>query len=166
MLAGLIILCPPAIYFLTRHQITTGPPPASERAGQRSTPGDQPVDRSVSEIGQPGASNGVTPPAPNTPEAQPTPAGPTNSTLRETTSGIPPCDEPDGLGLTRIVQIDTTGGPEFGAQHLKGYDFLRDKEVVLTFDDGPRLGSTETVLKALADECLRATFFEVGEYAR
>jgi peptidoglycan-N-acetylglucosamine deacetylase len=35
----------------------------------------------------------------------------------------------------------------------------------LTFDDGPWPGSTEAVLKALADECLRATFFEIGEHA-
>jgi peptidoglycan/xylan/chitin deacetylase (PgdA/CDA1 family) len=153
MLAGLIILGLPAIYFLTRHQITTGPPPAS----------DQPIDQSAGRIGQPGTTDGVT--APTKPEAQPIPAGPTNSPLRETTSAIPPCDKPDGLGLRRIVQIDTTGGPEFGAQHLKGYDFLRDKEVVLTFDDGPRPGSTEAVLKALADQCLRATFFEIGEHA-
>jgi peptidoglycan/xylan/chitin deacetylase (PgdA/CDA1 family) len=81
------------------------------------------------------------------------------------TSAIPPCDKPDGLGLSRIVQIDSTGGPEFGAQHLKGLDFLRDKEVVLTFDDGPWPGSTEAVLKALTDECLKATFFEIGEHA-
>ena len=66
----------------------------------------------------------------------------------------------------RIVQIDTTGGPRFGLiQHPEGADFLRDKEVVLTFDDGPRPGSTEAVVKALADECLRATFFEVGQMA-
>jgi peptidoglycan/xylan/chitin deacetylase (PgdA/CDA1 family) len=78
-----------------------------------------------------------------------------------TTSAIPPCD----LGLSRIVQIDTTGGPEFGAQRPGGYDFLLVKEVVLTFDDGPWPGSTEAVLKALADECLKATFFEIGEHA-
>jgi peptidoglycan/xylan/chitin deacetylase (PgdA/CDA1 family) len=100
-----------------------------------------------------------------TPEAQPTLAGPTHSPITETISAIPPCDKPDGLGLSRIVQIDTTGGPQFGLQHLKGYDFLRDKEVVLTFDDGPWPGSTEAVLKPLADQCLRATFFEIGEHA-
>jgi peptidoglycan/xylan/chitin deacetylase (PgdA/CDA1 family) len=89
-----------------------------------------------------------------------------NSPASPTSSAIPPCDKPDGFGLSRIVQIDTTGGPEFGIQHFKEYrDFLRDKEVVLTFDDGPRQGSTEAVLKALADECLRATFFEIGENA-
>ena len=70
-----------------------------------------------------------------------------------------------GLGLARIVEIDPTGGPGFGFEHFKQYDFLRDKEVVLTFDDGPWPGNTPAVLKALTDECLKATFFEIGEHA-
>jgi peptidoglycan/xylan/chitin deacetylase (PgdA/CDA1 family) len=69
------------------------------------------------------------------------------------------------MGLARIVEIDTTGGPGFGFEHFKQYDFLRDKEVVLTFDDGPWPGNTAAVIKALADECLKATFFEIGEHA-
>jgi peptidoglycan/xylan/chitin deacetylase (PgdA/CDA1 family) len=81
------------------------------------------------------------------------------------TSNIPACDKPDAMGLSRIVEIDTTGGPGFGFEHFKQYDFLRDKEVVLTFDDGPWPQSTPAVLKALADECLKATFFEIGEHA-
>jgi peptidoglycan/xylan/chitin deacetylase (PgdA/CDA1 family) len=150
--SGLVILALPAIYLLSGHQsVTTGQPPASEIA--------------INGSGQPGEVAGVTAPAHVKSQAQPTPAGPTNSPLTETTSAISPCDKPDGLGLSRIVQIDTTGGPEFGLQHLKGYDFLRDKEVVLTFDDGPWPGSTEAVLKALADECVKATFFEIGEHA-
>ncbi len=80
-------------------------------------------------------------------------------------TSIPPCDKPGGMGLARIVEIDTTGGPGFGFEHFKQYDFLRDKEVVLTFDDGPWPGNTPAVLKALADECLKATFFEIGEHA-
>jgi hypothetical protein len=47
------------------------------------------------------------------------------------------CDNPNAWGVERIVQIDTTGGPGFGFEHFKAYDFLRDHEVVLTFDDGP-----------------------------
>jgi peptidoglycan/xylan/chitin deacetylase (PgdA/CDA1 family) len=95
--------------------------------------------------------------APNAASAQakPAPAAP----------AIPACDKPGGMGLARIVEIDTTGGPGFGFEHFKQYDFLRDKEVVLTFDDGPWPGNTPTVLKALADECLKATFFEIGEHA-
>jgi len=84
---------------------------------------------------------------------------------RAPTNGIPACDKPGGMGLSRIVEIDTTGGPGFGFEHFKQYDFLRDKEVVLTFDDGPWPVNTPAVLKALADNCLKATFFEIGEHA-
>src|SRR5262245_15532400 len=44
---------------------------------------------------------------------------------------------PDALGVARTVEIDTTGGPGFGFEHFKSHDFLREGEVVLTFDDGP-----------------------------
>ena len=43
---------------------------------------------------------------------------------------------------------------------------LRDKEVVLTFDDGPMPGKTERILKALDDHGVGATFMMVGEMAR
>ena len=75
------------------------------------------------------------------------------------------CANPNGMGVARVVEIDTTGGPGFGFQHFKTIDFLRDHEVVLTFDDGPWLGHTQAVLKALADQCLKATFFPIGKHA-
>jgi len=75
------------------------------------------------------------------------------------------CDNPNALGVSRVVQIDTTGGPGFGFQNFKAYDFLRDHEVVLTFDDGPWPGNTERVLKALADQCTKAMFFPIGMHA-
>ncbi len=77
----------------------------------------------------------------------------------------PICANPSAMGIARTVEIDTSGGPGFGSQHFKTYDFLRDHEVVLTFDDGPWLGHTPAVLKALADQCLRATFFSIGKHA-
>jgi peptidoglycan-N-acetylglucosamine deacetylase len=77
----------------------------------------------------------------------------------------PPCTNPNAMGVSRVVEIDTTGGPGFGSQHFKSYDFLNDHEVVLTFDDGPWLGHTPAVLKALADQCVRATFFSIGKHA-
>ena len=77
----------------------------------------------------------------------------------------PACNNPDALGLSRVIEIDTTGGPAFGTEHFKQYDILRDKEVVLTFDDGPWPGNTPMVLKALQDNCTKATFFEIGEHA-
>jgi peptidoglycan/xylan/chitin deacetylase (PgdA/CDA1 family) len=100
------------------------------------------------------------------------PAGPARNDFSEnatvpTNTAIPPCEKPDALGLSRVVQIDTVGGPQFGLQHFRGYEsFLRDHEVVLTFDDGPWPVSTAGVLKALGDQCVKATFFEIGEYAR
>lgn len=69
------------------------------------------------------------------------------------------------LGVSRTVEIDTTGGPAFGFQHYKTYDFLQDKEVVLTFDDGPLPRPTRAILKALDAECTKATFFSVGKQA-
>ena len=75
------------------------------------------------------------------------------------------CDNPNALGVARVVQIDTTGGPGFGFEHFKAYDFLRDHEVVLTFDDGPWPGNTPRVLKALADQCTKALFFPIGKHA-
>ncbi len=78
---------------------------------------------------------------------------------------MPKCENANALGIARVVQIDTTGGPGFGFEHFKAYDFLRDHEVVLTFDDGPWPWNTEHVLKALADQCTRALFFPIGEHA-
>ena len=75
------------------------------------------------------------------------------------------CANPDALGVARVVVIDTTGGPGFGFEHFKQLDFLTDKEVVLTFDDGPWPGNTPAVLKALADECTKAVFFPIGKHA-
>ncbi len=72
---------------------------------------------------------------------------------------------PDPLGVSRVVEIDTTGGPGFGFQHYKEYDFLQPKEVVLTFDDGPLPGRTTAVLTALEAQCTKATFFPVGKVA-
>ena len=43
---------------------------------------------------------------------------------------------------------------------------LNDKEVVITFDDGPLPPYTDQVLDILASQCVKATFFMVGEMAR
>src|SRR6187397_1152105 len=75
------------------------------------------------------------------------------------------CTNPNALGVARTVEIDTTGGPGFGFEHFKELDFLRDHEVVLTFDDGPWPKNTPAVLKALADECTTGIFFPIGKHA-
>ena len=126
--------------------------PGAETAPAASAPAAPPAPTRVAQ-----ATQGTAPAAPSAAAAQPKPA--------PSATAIPACDKPGGMGLARIVEIDTTGGPGFGFEHFKQYDFLRDKEVVLTFDDGPWPGNTPAVLKALADECLKATFLEIGEHA-
>jgi len=68
------------------------------------------------------------------------------------------------LGVSRVVEIDTVSGPRFGRLQYPD-DLLRDKEVVLTFDDGPLRPYTRPVLDALSAHCTKATFFMVGRMA-
>ena len=75
------------------------------------------------------------------------------------------CSNPNGLGVARTVEIDTTGGPGFGCEHFKSHDFLREGEIVLTFDDGPWPKNTPNVLAALAAHCTKAIFFPIGLHA-
>jgi peptidoglycan/xylan/chitin deacetylase (PgdA/CDA1 family) len=77
-----------------------------------------------------------------------------------------PCPgNPTALGVARTVEVDTTGGPGFGFEQYKAHDFLRLKEAVLTFDDGPWPVNTAAVLDALAQQCVKATFFPIGKHA-
>ncbi|MEO1205786.1 MAG: polysaccharide deacetylase family protein [Pseudomonadota bacterium] len=74
---------------------------------------------------------------------------------------------PDAIGVSRIIEIDARTGPLFGVitQQTKEPSFLRPKEVVLTFDDGPVPWITGPILETLAAHCTRATFFSVGRMA-
>ncbi len=76
------------------------------------------------------------------------------------------CANSNALGVSRVVELDTFKGPKYGLQQYKQHDFLKHKEVVLTFDDGPTNIYTIPILKALSDHCTKATFFMVGEMAR
>jgi peptidoglycan-N-acetylglucosamine deacetylase len=104
-----------------------------------------------------------------TASAKPTPDVETTAAIPDKPAAAPSpktvCANPDALGVSRVVEIDTTGGPGFGFEHFKQLDFLADKEVVLTFDDGPWPVNTPAVLKALADECTKAVFFPIGKHA-
>jgi peptidoglycan/xylan/chitin deacetylase (PgdA/CDA1 family) len=105
----------------------------------------------------------ATPAAP--PPAAASPASSAPATAPAAADKIAACANPNAIGVARVVQIDTTGGPGFGFEHFKQLDFLRDKEVVLTFDDGPWPGNTPSVLKTLDDECTKAIFFPIGKHA-
>ncbi len=103
-------------------------------------------------------------------EGQKTPPQAAPAAAANETSALPAtakkgCANPNALGVTRTVEIDTTGGPGFGMDHYKAYDFLQDKEVVLTFDDGPQVKTTRGILDALDEQCTKAIFFSLGKMA-
>ncbi len=72
-----------------------------------------------------------------------------------------------GLGVGRIVNIDPTTGPLYGdiTKQPRQVNFLKPKEVVLTFDDGPLPWITKSILDTLDRFCTKATFFSVGRMA-
>jgi len=72
---------------------------------------------------------------------------------------------PDNLGTSRVAEVGTQGGLEVGLKTYPRTIPLADHEVILTFDDGPDATNTPRILKALADECVHATFFEIGRNA-
>lgn len=72
---------------------------------------------------------------------------------------------PDALGTARTLALDTRGGLKVGTKSYPATLALADREIVLTFDDGPWPGTTPAVLDALARECVKATFFLIGQNA-
>ena len=75
--------------------------------------------------------------------------------------------------LSRIVAADSMHGPIYGTalndvsnKSQSRTLNLRDREVVLTFDDGPLAANTQTVLDTLQKHCVKATFFSVGRMAQ
>ena len=71
------------------------------------------------------------------------------------------------MGVARTVEIDASAGPIFGSltKQAREASFLKPKEVVLTFDDGPMPWITKSILDTLDTFCTKATFFSVGKMA-
>jgi peptidoglycan-N-acetylglucosamine deacetylase len=76
------------------------------------------------------------------------------------------CANPNALGISRVIAVNPQITPVVGTADYGVRLPLAPGEVVLTFDDGPNGATTPAVLKALADQCVRATFFMVGRQAR
>src|SRR5712692_2066629 len=102
-------------------------------------------------------------PAPPAPAVAAPPAAPASVAAATPRPACP--GNPNALGISRVVEIDTTGGPGFGSEQFKAHDFLDAGEIVLTFDDGPWPANTPAVLAALAAPCVKATFFPIGKHA-
>jgi peptidoglycan/xylan/chitin deacetylase (PgdA/CDA1 family) len=73
---------------------------------------------------------------------------------------------PDALGTSRVLALDLAQYPRIGHMQYPGSLPLADKELVLTFDDGPILPYSDQILDILASQCVKATYFLVGEMAR
>ena len=76
------------------------------------------------------------------------------------------CERPGALGTARVMEVEIPAGGLFvGTKSYRETLALAPKEVVLTFDDGPAGATTDRVLAALEQDCVRATFFVVGQMA-
>jgi peptidoglycan/xylan/chitin deacetylase (PgdA/CDA1 family) len=73
---------------------------------------------------------------------------------------------PNALGTSRVLAIDPAEHPRIGRMQYPDSLPLADKEVVLTFDDGPLPPYSNQILDILAAECVKATYFLVGSMAR
>ncbi len=71
------------------------------------------------------------------------------------------CPRQDALGTSRIIAVNAAATPRVSAKTLQ----LGDREVVLTFDDGPSPPTDGQILADLAGQCVRATFFLIGRPA-
>src|SRR5947207_4728977 len=73
---------------------------------------------------------------------------------------------PDALGTSRTLVVDPKEHPLIGSMQYRETLPLNDGEVVLTFDDGPLPKNSYQILEILAAQCVKATFFLVGQQAQ
>jgi len=77
-----------------------------------------------------------------------------------------PCPgNPDALGTSRVITISPSEFSRIGSMQYTQALPLNDHEVVLTFDDGPIPPYTNVILDTLASQCVKATYFLVGDMA-
>jgi peptidoglycan/xylan/chitin deacetylase (PgdA/CDA1 family) len=73
---------------------------------------------------------------------------------------------PDALGTSRVLTINPGEFTLLGTMQYKHTLPLKDHEVVITFDDGPLPPYTDIILDTLASQCVKVTYFLVGQMAR
>src|SRR6201986_1523698 len=73
---------------------------------------------------------------------------------------------PSAIGTSRTSVVDPKEHGRIGTMDYVDSLPLNDKEVVLTFDDGPIPAFSSKVLDILTSQCVKATYFMVGEMAK
>lgn len=73
---------------------------------------------------------------------------------------------PNALGTSRTITVEADAFPRIGTMQYRRTIPLDDHEVIITFDDGPLPPYTNRVLDTLAAECVKVTYFLVGQMAR
>jgi peptidoglycan/xylan/chitin deacetylase (PgdA/CDA1 family) len=139
---------------LARQAEAAAEPPAAPIVVAQASPKRRAADPAAAPAPAPAAAPAPEPAPASAPAAQ-----------QAASSGTSCPGNPNAIGVSRTVEVDTTGGPGFGFEHFKSYDFLREGEIVLTFDDGPWPKNTPAVLAALAAHCTKAIFFPIGIHA-
>jgi peptidoglycan/xylan/chitin deacetylase (PgdA/CDA1 family) len=71
----------------------------------------------------------------------------------------------DALGISRVLVLQPGELTRIGRMQYPETLPLADKEVVLTFDDGPLPPYSNQILDILASQCVKATYFLVGQMA-
>ena len=96
---------------------------------------------------------------------------------RRTPSPVEPADDagtgrdascpgnPNALGTSRVLTISPGEFSRIGSMQYKQTLPLNDHEVVITFDDGPIPPYSNSILDTLDSQCVKATYFMVGEMA-
>jgi peptidoglycan/xylan/chitin deacetylase (PgdA/CDA1 family) len=142
--------------------------PAAEQSAAK--PAEQQVAKPIEQpIAQPAERQAVKPieqavakpaePAAEQPVAQP-------AAKKVAEAAEPGCpSHPDALGTSRVITISPSEYQLLGTIQYKKTLPLKDHEVVLTFDDGPIPPYTNSILDTLAANCVKATYFLVGEMA-
>jgi len=95
----------------------------------------------------------------------------TQSVAQQSQDNAGPADancpgHPGALGTSRLLSLDPAQHPRVGHMQYPDSLPLNDEEVVLTFDDGPSPRYSNEILDILASQCVKATYFMVGEMAR
>ena len=86
-------------------------------------------------------------------------------------AGLPalaaPCpNNKNALGTSRVLVVNPAEHFRLGGMQYRETLPLAHREVVLTFDDGPLPPYSTHILKVLAAECVKATYFLVGSMAK